>query len=96
MIEICRERAGQGDFRVHDLGDPITWLPGASAGLALCALAIGYVDVSAVCTDLPCPRHERALLRNRQAEGARHPRGATAGHGLTGSPVGGKGVWLSA
>ena len=44
MIEICRERAGHGDFRVHDLGDPITWLPGASADLALCALAIEYAD----------------------------------------------------
>jgi SAM-dependent methyltransferase len=36
MIEICRERAGQGDFRVHDLGNPITWLPDASVDLALC------------------------------------------------------------
>jgi hypothetical protein len=44
MIEICRERCGAGDFRVHDLGDPIRWLPDASVDLALCALAIEYVD----------------------------------------------------
>jgi len=44
MIEICRERCAAGDFRVHDLGDPLTWLPDASVDLALCALAIEYVD----------------------------------------------------
>lgn len=44
MIEICRDRAGQGDFRVHDLGDPISWLPDGSVDLALCALAIEHVD----------------------------------------------------
>lgn len=44
MVELCRARAGGGDFRVHHLGDPIDWLPGASVDLALCALAIEYVD----------------------------------------------------
>jgi SAM-dependent methyltransferase len=44
MVDICRSRAGQGEFRVHDLGDPIGWLPNASVDLALCALAIEYVD----------------------------------------------------
>jgi SAM-dependent methyltransferase len=44
MVEICRTRAGGGDFRVHDLCDPIDWLPDASVDLALCALAIEYVD----------------------------------------------------
>jgi SAM-dependent methyltransferase len=44
MVDICRSRAGQGEFRVHDLGDPIGWLPDASVDLALCALAIEYVD----------------------------------------------------
>ena len=39
-----RRRAGRGEFRVHDLGDPISWLPDASVDLALCALAIEYVD----------------------------------------------------
>jgi SAM-dependent methyltransferase len=44
MIELCRERVPAGEFRVHDLADPIGWLPDASADLALCALAIEYVD----------------------------------------------------
>jgi SAM-dependent methyltransferase len=44
MVDICRRRAGQGEFRVHDLGDPIGWMPDASVDLALCALAIEYVD----------------------------------------------------
>ena len=35
---------GGGDFRVHDLGDPIDWLPDACADLAFCALAIEYAD----------------------------------------------------
>ncbi len=44
MVEISRSRVSQGDFRVHDLADPIGWLPDASVDLALCALAIEYVD----------------------------------------------------
>src|SRR5262249_59971562 len=44
MVEICKARAGPGDFRVHDLGDRIGWLADASVDLALCALAIEYVD----------------------------------------------------
>jgi SAM-dependent methyltransferase len=44
MIEICRQQASQGDFRVHELEDPITWLPDGSVDLALCALAIEHVD----------------------------------------------------
>lgn len=44
MIEICRERVAHGDFRVHDLGDPVNWLSDGCVDLALCALAIEYVD----------------------------------------------------
>jgi SAM-dependent methyltransferase len=44
MVELCRERAGAGDFRVHDLADPISWLPDDSVDLVLFALAIEYVD----------------------------------------------------
>jgi ubiquinone/menaquinone biosynthesis C-methylase UbiE len=44
MVEICRERVGQGEFRVHDLADPISWLPDGSVDLVLCALAIEYVN----------------------------------------------------
>jgi hypothetical protein len=32
MVEICRARAGQGEFRVHDLVDPI-W-PRPAAGVS--------------------------------------------------------------
>jgi len=31
-------------FRVHDLNDPIDWLPDASVDLVLCALAYEYAD----------------------------------------------------
>ena len=44
MVEICRARVSQGEFRVHDLSDPIGWVPDESVHLALCALAIEYVD----------------------------------------------------
>jgi SAM-dependent methyltransferase len=44
MVQICRERVGQGEFRVHDLADPLHWLPDGSMDLVLCALAIEYVD----------------------------------------------------
>jgi SAM-dependent methyltransferase len=43
MVEICRARVG-GDFRVHDLGDPLDWLADGGVDLALCALAMEYVD----------------------------------------------------
>lgn len=44
MVEICRARVPTGEFRVHDLGDPLDWLPDASTDLVLLALAIEYVD----------------------------------------------------
>jgi len=44
MVELSRARVGRGVFRVHDLGDPLGWLPDDSVDLALCALAIEYVD----------------------------------------------------
>jgi SAM-dependent methyltransferase len=44
MVELSRARVAQGDFRVHDLGDPIGWLPDGCVDLALCALAIEYID----------------------------------------------------
>src|SRR5579862_8002892 len=43
-VEICRDRVAQGDCRVHDLADPIDWLPDACVDLVLFALAFGYVD----------------------------------------------------
>jgi len=44
MIEIAAQTAPGGEFRAHDLADPLSWLPDASVDLALCALAIHYVD----------------------------------------------------
>jgi SAM-dependent methyltransferase len=44
MVEISRARARPGEFRVHDLADPITWLPDGSVDLVLLALAIDYID----------------------------------------------------
>ncbi len=44
MVELCRQLPGDGDFRVHDLNDPLDWLPDASADLVLCALAYEYAD----------------------------------------------------
>lgn len=44
MVELCRARVPSAEFQVHDLGDPIDWLPDHSIDLALCALAIEYVD----------------------------------------------------
>jgi ubiquinone/menaquinone biosynthesis C-methylase UbiE len=44
MVELSRQRVPAAEFRVHDLADPIDWLPYASVDLALCALAIEHVD----------------------------------------------------
>jgi SAM-dependent methyltransferase len=44
MVEFCRQQADGGEFRVHDLNDPIDWLPDASVDLVLCALAYEYAD----------------------------------------------------
>lgn len=44
MVALARARASGGQFRVHDLGQPIGWLPDASVDLALCALAMEHID----------------------------------------------------
>ena len=44
MVGFCRQQAADGEFRVHDLNDPIDWLPDASVDLVLCALAYEYAD----------------------------------------------------
>jgi trans-aconitate methyltransferase len=44
MAELCRQRVPAGDFRAHDLADPIHWLPDDSVDLVLFALALKYVD----------------------------------------------------
>src|SRR5690349_5899506 len=65
MVQLCRARVSQGEFRVHDLGDPISWLADDSVDLALCALAIEYVDDRvAALSEL------RRVLRPRRRAGA--------------------------
>ncbi|HEY4852870.1 MAG TPA: methyltransferase domain-containing protein [Streptosporangiaceae bacterium] len=78
MVEICRARVGQGDFRVHDLGDPIGWLPDGCVDLVLCALAIEYVDdrVGALRELRRVLRPGGALVLSRQ-----HPTGDWLRHG---------------
>jgi ubiquinone/menaquinone biosynthesis C-methylase UbiE len=78
MVEICRARVGQGEFRVHDLGDPIGWLPDDSVDLALCALAIEYVDdrVAALSELRRVLRPDGALVLSRL-----HPTGDWLRHG---------------
>lgn len=78
MIEIARGRVPAGEFRVHDLADPIAWLPDASVDLALCALAMEHVDhrVAAL----------RELCRVLRPDGAlvtswTHPVGSWLRHG---------------
>ncbi|HEY7260371.1 MAG TPA: class I SAM-dependent methyltransferase [Trebonia sp.] len=43
MIELSRQLPG-GEFRQHDLNDPLNWLPDDSVDLVLCALVYEYVD----------------------------------------------------
>jgi SAM-dependent methyltransferase len=68
MVEICRSRVRGGEFRVHDLADPIGWLPDDSVDLALCALAIEYVDdrVAALRELRRVLRRDGALVLSRQ------------------------------
>lgn len=44
MVELARQRVPEGEFRVHDLADPLDWLPDDSVDLVLFALALEYVD----------------------------------------------------
>jgi SAM-dependent methyltransferase len=78
MVEISRERASQGEFRVHDLADPIRWLPDGSVDLVLCALAIEYVSdrVAALRELRRVLRPGGALVLSRQ-----HPTGDWLRHG---------------
>jgi ubiquinone/menaquinone biosynthesis C-methylase UbiE len=78
MVEICRAHVSQGEFRVHDLADPITWLPDHTVDLALCALAIEYVDdrVAALSELRRVLRPDGALVLSRL-----HPTGDWLRHG---------------
>jgi SAM-dependent methyltransferase len=78
MVALCRERLGRGDFRVHDLADPISWLPDHSVDLVLFALAIEYVDdrVAALRELRRVLRPDGALVFSRL-----HPTGDWLRHG---------------
>jgi SAM-dependent methyltransferase len=78
MVELCRARVSQGEFRVHDLADPIGWLPDECVDLALCALAIEYVDdrVAALGELRRVLRPDGALVLSRL-----HPTGDWLRHG---------------
>jgi SAM-dependent methyltransferase len=44
MVELSRQRVPSGDFRAHDLAEPLDWLADDSVDLVLFALALEYVD----------------------------------------------------
>jgi SAM-dependent methyltransferase len=78
MIELCRSRVPTGEFRVHDLADPLDWLDDASFDLILLALAIEYVDhrVSALRELRRVLSRRGALVMSRQ-----HPTADWLSHG---------------
>jgi SAM-dependent methyltransferase len=78
MIQLCRQRVSSGEFRVHDLADPLDWLPDSSVDLVLLALAIEYVDdrVAALRELHRVLRPTGALVLSRQ-----HPTGDWLRHG---------------
>jgi SAM-dependent methyltransferase len=58
MVEISRSRVPSAEFRVHDLAEPLSWLPDRSVDLVLFALAIDYVN-----DRVPALRELRRVLR---------------------------------
>ncbi|MBF6215212.1 class I SAM-dependent methyltransferase [Nocardia puris] len=44
MVELSRERVPGGNFRVHDLGEPLDWVADSSVDAVLLALVLEYVD----------------------------------------------------
>lgn len=44
MVELSRDRVPSAEFRVHDLADPLDWMPDSSVDLVLFALALEYID----------------------------------------------------
>lgn len=44
MVELARRRVPDGDWRVHDLAEPLSWLEDDSVDLVLFALALEYLD----------------------------------------------------
>ncbi|MDA3643018.1 class I SAM-dependent methyltransferase [Saccharopolyspora indica] len=44
MVELAAQRVPSAEFRVHDLAEPLDWLPDSSVDLVLFALAVEYLD----------------------------------------------------
>lgn len=45
LVASARQRNGRiADLRVHDLSQPLSWIPNGSIDLVLCALTLHYVD----------------------------------------------------
>jgi ubiquinone/menaquinone biosynthesis C-methylase UbiE len=68
VVALSRERVPTGEFRVHDLADPLVWLADESFDLVLFALALEYVDdrVGALCELRRVLRTDGALVLSRQ------------------------------
>lgn len=78
MVALCRGRVPAAEVRVHDLGEPLGWLPDSSVDLVLLALAVEYVDdrVAALAELRRVLRPGGALVLSRQ-----HPTGDWLRHG---------------
>lgn len=78
MVELSAERVPAATFRVHDLAEPLHWLPDASVDLVLFALALEYLDNrTAALTELRrVLKPEGALVLSRM-----HPTGDWLRHG---------------
>ncbi|MGW4587488.1 class I SAM-dependent methyltransferase [Amycolatopsis thermoflava] len=78
MVELSRRRVPAGEFRVHDLAEPLDWLPDASVDRVLFALAVEYVDdrVALLRELRRVLRPDGALVLSRQ-----HPFGDWLRHG---------------
>lgn len=44
MVALARKRLPDSDFRVHDLADPLHWLPDQTVDVVVLALVLHYVD----------------------------------------------------
>ncbi|QVQ53463.1 methyltransferase domain-containing protein [Spiractinospora alimapuensis] len=78
MVELSRHRVPTGAFHVHDLAEPLDWVPDGSVDLVLFALAVEYVDdrVAALSELRRVLRPEGALVLSRM-----HPTGDWMRHG---------------
>jgi SAM-dependent methyltransferase len=78
MVDLCRQRVPAGEFHLHDLADPLDWLPDGSVDLVLFALALEYVDdrISALRELRRVLRPDGALVLSRM-----HPTGDWLRHG---------------